>query len=90
MRAAFPDKAILLCETSWPFQGAAAPGDEFPSSPQGQADFLRAITAQVRALEGGAGLAWWGGEFYNQTSGAGWTSLWGEDGVALPALAAWA
>jgi len=89
VRAAFPDKAIVLCETSWPYQGDATPWDEFPLSPEGQVAFLRAITAQVRALEGGAGLAWWGAEYFNQSSGAGWTSLWDQGGVALPALGAW-
>ena len=87
---AFPDKQILLAECSWPYQGAASPYDEFPVSPDGQVAFAKAVAAQMRALPGGAGFAWWGAEFYNQTSGAGWTSLWDEQGVALPALSAWA
>jgi arabinogalactan endo-1,4-beta-galactosidase len=91
VRAAFPTKSIILCETSWPYKGGpASPWDEFPFTPDGQTAFLRAVTAEVRALEGGAGLAWWGAEYYNMSSGAGWTSLWDEGGVALPALAAWA
>ena len=88
VRDAFPDKAILLAETSWPYQGGGSPWDEFPRTPAGQAAYARSVAAQVRALAGGAGLAWWGAEFYNQTSGAGWTSLWDEQGVALPALSA--
>ena len=87
---AFPDKQILLAECSWPYQGAASPYDEFPVSPDGQLAFAKAVAAQMRALPGGAGFAWWGAEYYSQTSGAGWTSLWDERGVALPALSAWA
>ena len=86
VHAAFPDKLIILAETAYPFQGARNPWAEFPFTEQGQLAYLKSVTAQVRALQGGGGLAYWGAEFYNQSSGAGWTSLWGEDGVALPAL----
>jgi len=43
---------------------------------------------QVQALGQGIGwgVSWWGAEYYNIPSGAGWTSLWDETGVALPAL----
>ena len=100
--AAHPNKKIVLCETSYNFQGTPADGPasrrrhssvaanppEFPYTPQGQLEYTRAIIAQVRSLgpDSAGGLAWWGGEYYNMASGAGWTSLWDEDGVALPAL----
>jgi arabinogalactan endo-1,4-beta-galactosidase len=87
--SAFPGKRIVLAETSYPFQGAPAPpGSQFPYTVAGQLSYTQAVLEAVRGLGRGVGwgVAWWGGEYYNQTSGAGWTSLWDELGVALPAL----
>jgi len=88
VHAAFPGKAIILAECSWPWQGTASRWDPYPFSPAGQVAFLQDLAAQLRALPGGGGFAWWGAEYYSFASGAGWTSLWDEAGVALPALSA--
>lgn len=72
---------------AYPYDGTADPGAEFPFTPAGQLAYTRAIIAAVRRLgAAGGGLAWWGAEYFSFTSGAGWTGLWGRDGVALPAL----
>jgi arabinogalactan endo-1,4-beta-galactosidase len=46
VRAAFPDKQIFLAECSWPYQGAASPGDEFPVSRDGQVSFSASESAR--------------------------------------------
>jgi arabinogalactan endo-1,4-beta-galactosidase len=85
--SAFPGKRIVLAETSYPYQGGLAPpGSQFPYTLDGQLAYTRAVLAAMRALPGGWGVAWWGAEYYAMQSGAGWTSLWDETGVALPAL----
>lgn len=87
--AAALGKPIVLAETAYPWRGGGAPGP-FPFSPEGQRDYLRALLAAVAAQPWGVGVAYWGGEFYNQADGSGWSGLWDPNGVALPALAeAW-
>jgi len=83
--AAFPGKRITLAETAYPHQDGS-PGGQFPYTPAGQAAFLSALIGEVRAQPWGGGVAYWGGEFYNEPAGSGWAGLWGADGVSLPAL----
>ena len=84
--SAFPDKKIIVAETAYAYEGSAGPGLEFPYTPAGQLAWVRAVVAQVRALPTGAGIAYWGSEFFNIEPGAGWSALWDKSGVALPAL----
>ena len=83
--AAALGKPIVLAETAYPWRGGGAAGP-FPFSPAGQRDFLRALLGNVSAQPWGAGVAYWGAEFYNQAAGSGWAGLWGPDGAALPGL----
>lgn len=85
---AFPGKGIILAETAFNWQGSGT--GPFPFTPAGQHDYLVALLAAVRALNGGAGLAYWGGEYFRFQAGSGWAALWDTTGVALPALSAWA
>lgn len=85
--AAFPGKRVLVAETAYPYQDSPSPGGEFPATPAGQLQWVRAVVAGVKALgPAGAGVAWWGGEYYAAQSGAGWTAHWDADGTALPML----
>ena len=80
----------MLAETADPWRDGGAAGP-FPFTQAGQRDYLRALLAAVAAEPWGAGVAYWGAEYYNITDGSGWSGLWGPDGVALPALTeAWA
>jgi len=86
VRAAFPDKALVIAETAYASEGRTTPGAEFPFSPAGQAQWVRAVAAQVRSLPGGAGCGYWGAEFFAISPNA----LWDGAGVAKPALTAFA
>jgi len=79
LRAAFPGRALLLAETSYPWAGSSAPLAYAPS-PGGQLQFWR-DTAGNASAAGLLGVAWWGGEYAGS-----WTALFDEDFVALPAL----
>ena len=83
--AAALGKPIVLAETAYPWRDGGAAGP-FPFSPAGQRDYLRALLAAVAAQSWGAGVAYWGGEFYDEADGSGWSGLWDPSGVALPAL----
>lgn len=77
---AFPDKALLIAETSYGAAGVPPAGAAWPATPAGQLDFWSRTIAAAEA-GGWAGVAWWGGEY----AGA-WTALFDEDFVARPAL----
>lgn len=78
-------KPVMVVETSWPQAGAppAIPGTpEFPFTPDGQAQFYRALVRAVRAVPDGLGagvLAW-------DTDTLNWNSVFDSRGNALPAV----
>ena len=84
----FPNKQIFLAETAYPYTGTPDPGAEFPWTQAGQLEYTRAVIRAVQALPTGVGggVAWWGGDIFATTTGAGWTGQFDTDGVALPSL----
>ena len=83
--SSLPTKQVFLAETSYPYQGGPPPaGSQFPFSMEGQLQYTKAILQTSKAT-GLSGVAWWGGEYFNYSSGAGWTALW--DKTGLPTLA---
>ncbi len=86
VHAAFPTKQLILAETAFPFMPDCDPGSEFACTPQGQLEYIQSLISNLRATPGAAGVAWWGGEYYNQKTGAGHTALFDQNAVALPAL----
>jgi arabinogalactan endo-1,4-beta-galactosidase len=97
LAALLPGVSLVLAETAYPHEGGPAPaGSEFPYTPAGQLDYLESLAGVVRGVAkkiGGSvktvGVAWWGGEYYQGPTGAGWTALFDTDGVALPVVAGW-
>jgi arabinogalactan endo-1,4-beta-galactosidase len=98
LSAAFPDKGIMLAETSYPYRWAegitmAPPPENPPFTPAGQAEYLMAVLAAMRELPNGCGLSWWGAFFLNDVFDPcedlfAAQALFDADGRALPALAA--
>lgn len=98
LSAVFPDKEIMLAETSYPYRWAegitmAPPPENPPFTPNGQAQYLKAALAAMRDLPSGCGLSWWGAFFLNNKFDPCEDlflaqALFGSDGKALPALAA--
>lgn len=86
VHAAFPALPLVIAETAYPWQGTADPGSQFPWTPAGQLAYLQAAVSTLRGVAGAAGVAWWGGEYYADGSGAGQTALFDHSAVALPAL----
>jgi arabinogalactan endo-1,4-beta-galactosidase len=78
---------IIVVETAYNW----TPGDfigkkaEFPESPPGQADFLRAVDAAVRAIPHGLGLGvfWWEPAAEAELRGRG---FFDNDGNVLPVI----
>lgn len=84
--SALPTKQVFLAETSYPYQGGPPPaGSQFPFTLEGQLQYTKAILQTSKEV-GLSGVAWWGGEYYNNSSGAGWTALWDEKGYPTQAL----
>ncbi len=94
----FPNKRLMIAETSYPYRpfecdGQVRHAGEFPFTPDGQGEYLRRMRAAVRALPTGAGLFWWGTLFTHSQYGLCTDSfaaraLLDVHGNALPALAA--
>lgn len=84
VKAAFPRKRLVLAETAYAYKDGPT-GGQFPHTPRGQADYLISLLNETRAV-GGDGAAYWGGEFYYMADGSGWSGIWDEAGVPLPAL----
>jgi len=70
LSAAFPDKGIMLAETSYPHRNAEGivmeppPGQPLFTA-TGQAEYLAATLRSMRALRNGCGVCWWGAFFLN-------------------------
>lgn len=70
LSAAFPDKGIMLAETSYPHRNAEGivmeppPGQPLFTA-TGQAEYLAATLRAMRALRNGCGVCWWGAFFLN-------------------------
>ena len=84
LTTAFHGKRVVLAETAYHYQYGNT--RQFPPTPAGQLAYIQTVLVELHALPGGGGVAWWGAEYYNFTSGAGWTGLWDQQAVALPAL----
>lgn len=97
LSAAFPDKGIMLAETSYPHRQAEGivmepPPDQPPFTTSGQAEYLAATLRAIRALPNGCGMCWWGAFFLNDTFDRcedlfQAQALFDARGVAVPALA---
>jgi len=81
---AFPTHELVIVETAYPFEEGASWKGDYPFTPEGQTDFLVAINQVVSASTGGAGVYWWGSEYWNTPDW--YPALWDRSGVALPAL----
>ncbi len=91
-------KDILVAETAYPYvKDNAGPGlnpdpvPGFPASPEGQAGYLRKLTAIVKATPGhhGVGVLWWAPAWISAPGRAGgWRrlTLFDNQGEALPGL----
>ena len=99
-------KDVLIAETSYPFtldwsdQTHNVVGLEehlvlpdFPATPKGQRDFIRAVRQRLEHTERGAGFCYWGGEWIARrgattTDGSSWENqaLFDFEHRALPAL----
>lgn len=79
LAARFPDKKLIMAETSAAWAGTARTGP-YEATPAGQLRFWRDTIGNATE-SGWWGVAWWGGEY----AGA-WTALFDGDYVALPAL----
>ena len=97
---------MLIAETSYPFtldwsdQTHNVVGLEehlvlpdFPATPKGQRDFIRAVRQRLEHTERGAGFCYWGGEWIARrgattTDGSSWENqaLFDFEHRALPAL----
>ncbi|MGB1051776.1 MAG: glycoside hydrolase family 53 protein [Chitinophagales bacterium] len=106
--ATMHDKDIVIAETAYPFtldwndytnnivglqEHLILP--EYPASPAGQSDFVRDVTDRVRAVDGGIGYCYWGGELIawkgpQATDASPWENqaLFDFNYQALPALLA--
>lgn len=89
-----PSKRIYVIETGYPWKaGGHAPIDmkpvpQFPLTPQGQLDWLRAVvyTVEHGLWNRGGGVSWWGTEYVNPCSGDECAGFWDSDFMALPVL----
>ncbi len=98
-------KPVCIAETAYPFTlgwkdythnvlglpEQCIPG--FPASPQGQLNFMQALTTRIRRVPGGAGFCYWGGEYVafrsdTSTNGSSWENmaLFNFSNKALPAM----
>ncbi len=78
-------KPVMVVETDWPHQGESKPipgTPEFAFSPEGQAEFYRALISTVKAVPNGLGI---GVLPWNQDSFT-WQSVFDSKGRALPAV----
>jgi arabinogalactan endo-1,4-beta-galactosidase len=98
LSATFPDKGIMLAETSYPYRRAAgivmksSPNDP-PFTRMGQATYLAEVLKAIRKLRNGSGVCWWGAFFLNDRYGPcedlfRAQALFDARGVAVPALSA--
>ena len=79
----FPGKALLIAETSYPWNGHSPPPGKYPATPEGQLQFwLDTISEATKS--GWSGVSWWGAEYAGQYGHI--NSLFDQDFVALPAL----
>lgn len=80
-------KPVIIVETAynWTPGGFTAKKAEFPESPQGQLDFLRAVDAAVRAVPDGLGqgVFWWEPAAEGSLRGR---SFFDQDGKVLPVI----
>ena len=86
-------KPVVVVETAYPWRPCSEKKHlDWPTTPQGQAQFLRELVAAVRAVpEGrGRGVIWWYPESVRTRGLQVWmngdVALFGDDGSALPAL----
>lgn len=82
-------KPVMIVETAynWTPGGFTAKKAEFPESPRGQLDFLRAVNAAVRAVPDGLGqgVFWWEPAAEGSLRGR---SFFNQDGNVLPVIRA--
>ena len=76
----------MVVETEWPYRGEpeAKGTPQFPFTPQGQADYYRALIAAVKAVPDGLGI---GVVAWDQDM-LKWGSVFDENGHALPGVRA--
>jgi arabinogalactan endo-1,4-beta-galactosidase len=68
----FPEKDIMLAETSYPYRDAEGihmqPTDNNPPfTRQGQASYVHELLTAMRKMPNGCGICWWGAFFLNNT-----------------------
>lgn len=82
-------KPVMIVETAynWTPAGFTAKKAQFPETPQGQLDFLRAVDAAVRAIPNGLGqgVFWWEPAAEGPLRGR---SFFDQDGNVLPVITA--
>ena len=98
LSSSFPDKDIMLAETSYPYREAEGitmvpPENNPPFTKQGQADYVRELLAAMRKLPNSCGICWWGAFFLNNKFDKCEDlfcaqALFDENGIALDALSA--
>ena len=80
IKARFPQKELLMAETSKAYDGNTPSQNDYPTTPEGQLAFWKDTISNASA-SGWLGVAWWGGEYAGD-----WTALFDSNYVALPAL----
>jgi len=83
LRTQFPNKHVLMAETSYPWQGNNPPPGEYAATPEGQCQFWT-DTITIASGSGWLGVSWWGAEYAGQYGMV--NSLFDENYIALPAL----
>lgn len=94
LASALPGKRIFVIETGYPYQAGGhapegmLPKPQFPLTPAGQEQWLRAVVYTVEhGLWGrGAGVSWWGTEYAAGCSGDECAGFWDHDFVGHPVL----